>query len=156
MKIRENIGRKREAAALAFTLPEVLIGCAIAAFVFSGFFLCLGEGIAITRVARENLRAGQLLEQQMETIRLYTWDEINSNGFVPTNYLIPFSATSTNTNSFSVYTCNVVITNAPMTESYSNDHVLVTVSLSWTNGNILRQRSMSTIVSKYGLHNYYY
>lgn len=162
MKIRENIGHKRKAGKLAFTLPEVLIGCAIAAFVFSGFFLCLGEGIAITRVARENLRAGQLLEQQMETIRLYTWDEINSNGFVPTNYLIPFSATSTNTNSFSVYTCNVVITNVwsntvpPMTESYSNDHVLVTVSLSWTNGNILRQRSMSTIVSKYGLHNYYY
>ncbi|HZV35142.1 MAG TPA: hypothetical protein VFB72_11265 [Verrucomicrobiae bacterium] len=155
MKIKRFTGQKK-AGKLAFTLPEVLIGTAIAAFVFSGFFLCLSEGIAVTRVARENLRAGQILEQQMETIRLYTWNEINSNGFVPPSFVMPLDATSTNTNTISIYVGSIVITNAPMTESYSNDHVLVTVSLTWTNGNMPRTRQMSTIVSKYGLHNYYY
>jgi type II secretory pathway pseudopilin PulG len=156
MKFTKHTGRKSGWTGLAFTLPEVLIGTAIAAFVFSGFFLCLSQGIAVTRVSRENLRAGQLLQQQMETIRLYTWSEINSNGFVPATFTVPLDPTSTNINTTAVYNGTILITNTPMTESYSNDHVMVTVSLSWTNGAVLRSRQMTTFVSKYGLHNYYY
>jgi hypothetical protein len=156
MKItHEKNSRRCSLLSLAFTLPEVLIATAIGAFVFSGFFLCLTQGVALTRVSRENLRAGQILEQQMETIRLYTWSEINSNGFVPSSFVAPIDPVSTNTNTTSVFTGKILITNAPMTESYSNDHLMVTVSVNWTNG-VSRTRQMSTLVSKYGLHNYFY
>lgn len=45
-----------------------------------------------------------------------------------------------------------------MVESYASSCVLVTVTLNWTNGpnNLTHQRKMSTIVSQYGLHNYFY
>lgn len=156
MKITLKQDRKPETAALAFTLPEVLVAAAIGAFVFSGFFLCLSQGVAVTRLARENLRASQILQQQMETIRLYTWGQINSNGFVPPTFVMPIDPSSTNTNTTAVYLGIIAITNAPMTESYSNDHVLVTVTVKWTNNFVSRTRQMSTIVSQYGLHNYYY
>lgn len=156
MKINLDQGRKPETATLAFTLAEVLVAAAIGAFVFSGFFLCLTQGVTVTRLARENLRASQILEQQMETIRLYTWDQINSNGFVPTSFVFPIDPTSTNTNTTAIYIGSIIITNTAMTESYSNDHVQVTVNVKWTNSFVQRTRQMTTIVSKYGLHNYYY
>jgi len=43
-----------------------------------------------------------------------------------------------------------------MNESYAADHKLVTVSLNWPSGGIQHQRQMTTLVSRYGLHNYYY
>ncbi len=125
--------------------------------VFTGFYLCLSQGLATTEVSRENLRATQILAQQMETIRLYTWGQIQSNGFIPASFTAPFNPTGTQSTNGVVYTAQIAITNAPMTESYASNHVLVTVTLNWTNGNNQQhQRQMSTIVSQYGLHNYFY
>ena len=57
-----------------------------------------------------------------------------------------------------VYTGRVALGSVPgMSESYAGDHVFVTFTLSWTSNNKIHyQRQMSTVVSQYGLHNYYY
>lgn len=150
------IGTAKSAA--AFTLMEVLVVVLVISITFTGFYLCLGQGFATTEVSRENLRATQLLQQQMEIIRLYTWDEINSNGFIPSTFKAPFNAVGTQASNAPVYTGYITITNAPMTESYASNHVLVTVTLKWLSGNgrVPHTRQMSTIVSQYGLHNYFY
>ena len=142
----------------AFTLIEVVVAMLAIDTVFSGFFLCLSQGFATTEMARENLRATQILEDQMETIRLYTWSQINSNGFIPASFTAPFSPAGSQSSDSLVYSGQIVITNAPMVESYASSCVLVTVTLNWTNGpnNLTHQRKMSTIVSQYGLHNYFY
>ncbi len=125
--------------------------------VFAGFYLCLSQGFATTEACRENMRATQILAQQMETIRLYTWSQINSNGFIPASFTVPFNPLGTQSTNGPVYTAQIAITNAPMTEPYASNHVLVTVTLNWTSGNNQQhQRQMSTLVSQYGLHNYYY
>jgi prepilin-type N-terminal cleavage/methylation domain-containing protein len=153
--MRLSLARKRKPACPAFTLIELLFAMVIAAFVFSGFYLCLSEGFAITKVSRENLRAVEILQQQMETIHLYTWDQINSNGFIPATFSAPLApgAKTTNTPAF---TGRISIANPGMTESYASDHKLVTVTLTWTSGGVQRQRQMYTLISKYGMHNYYY
>ena len=50
----------------------------------------------------------------------------------------------------------VTITNAPIADTYSGDMRAVTIALSWTSGDVLRSRSMTTFVSRYGLQNYVY
>jgi prepilin-type N-terminal cleavage/methylation domain-containing protein len=158
MRIGNSCSRPPAHGGGAFTLIEVLVAMVAIGTVFSGFFLCLSQGFATTEAARENLRATQILEDQMETIRLYTWGQINSNGFIPASFTVPFSPAGTQSSGGLVYSGQIVITNAPMVESYASNHVLVTVTLNWTNGNnnLTHQRQMSTIVSEYGLHNYFY
>ena len=156
MKCLDVFDRRRVSCEHAFTLVEVMVSLVVLVVVFAGFYLCLSEGFATARVARESLRASEVLQQQMETIRLYTWTQINSNGFIPATFTVPLDASSTSSTNRPVYTGNITIANAPMTESYSNDHKLVTVTLTWGSGGTQRQRQMSTLVSQFGLHNYYY
>lgn len=138
-------------------MVEVVVAVAIIAITFAGFYLNLSQGFATMDESRENLRATQILGQQMEIIRLYTWSEINSNGFIPASFTAPFNPLATQSTNGPVYTARITITNTAMTESYASNHVLVTVTLNWTSANnISHTRQMSTIVSQYGLHNYYY
>ena len=62
---------------------EVLVAVAIIGTVFVSLYLGMTQGFAIVQVARENLRATQILQEKTEIIRLYTWDQINTAGFIP-------------------------------------------------------------------------
>lgn len=90
----------------------------------------------------------------MEGIRLYTWDEINSNGFVPQTFIAPFHSNQ-QSSSFN-YTGHVSIVDADLTENYSKDVKWVTVTLDWNRQGIPQTRTMKTLISRYGLHNYFY
>jgi Tfp pilus assembly protein PilV len=132
-----------------------MVAVLVFSVVFIGYYMSLTQGLSTMQTCRENLRATQLLMQQMETIRLYTWDQINSNGFVPPTFTAQFDPTRSQ--SYPTFNGSITITNAPMTESYAGNHVYVTVNLSWTSYNKEKHsRQMSTVVSQYGLHNYYY
>jgi prepilin-type N-terminal cleavage/methylation domain-containing protein len=140
---------------MAFTLIEVMVAVAISGIVFVGLYSGISSGFAIVELARENLRAGQILQEKMETIRLYTWSQITTDGFVPTNFT-EFFFTSTQSASGLTYTGTVNIVAAPISESYSNDIKSVTVQVKWTSAGVLRSRDMVTFVSRYGLQNYIY
>jgi len=133
-----------------------MIAATVAAIMFASVYLGLGQGFVVIQSARQNLRATQVLQEKMETIRLYTWDQISSNGFVPPAFTASSDAASTQSSGGLMYSGTFTISPANMTDSYAADHKLVTVALSWSSGGIQRQRQMSTIVSRYGLHNYYY
>src|SRR5207237_8035387 len=74
----------------AFTLIEVAITMAVMGIVFATFYTGIGAGFSLVGLTRENLRADQLLLERMETIRLYSWDQISSNGFIPASFTAPF------------------------------------------------------------------
>ena len=138
----------------AFTLIEVMIGVLFMAVMFASLYLGLGQGFAVIQTARENLRATQIIQEQMETIRLYAWDQM-TNGTVPQTFNAAYDAADIQSTG-RVYYGTIQIDPTPMSESYSNQHRLVTVGLTWTNGTSLRQKRMTTLISRYGLHNYYY
>jgi hypothetical protein len=123
--------------------------------VFVSLYTGISNGFAFAKVTRENLRATQILQEKMETIRLYTWEQLNTPGFVPTNFLEGFYVSGTN-NGGVVYKGQVTIEKSPMTEVYSNNLKQVTIQLAWKSGNVVRTQKMVTLTAKHGLQNYIY
>jgi len=161
--VRLNPNRLRKPAPVhtsksAFTLVEVMVGVAMMAIM--GLALYAGIGFAFTqlRLSRENLRATQILEGKMEIVRQYNWDQVvNLPGFIPTSFTESFfSNNPTNTPANFVYTGKVIVTNAPVTETYSNDLRMIQIQLTWKSGGILHKRQAVTFVSQYGLQRYVY
>jgi hypothetical protein len=120
-------------------------------------YLGMSQGFAVVQLARENLRATQILQEKMESIRLISWTQINTSGFVPRNFTAPFYANEDEQSTDGlIYSGQVIITNVPFNESYSSDLRLVVAEVTWMSGNVPRHRSMRTMVSEYGLQNYIY
>jgi len=133
---------------------------AIAVTTVMGTALYAGIGVAFSqlRLSRENLRATQILEGKMEIVRQYNWNQVATfAGFIPTKFTESFYANNpTNTSANFVYTGTVTITNAPITESYSNDLKMIRINLAWKSGGIIHTRQATTFVSQYGLQRYVY
>lgn len=148
--------RKLNAGA-AFTLVEVAVTTAILGVMVAGFYAAIGAGFSMIGLTRENLRGDQILLEKTETLRLYSWDQINSNGFVPRTFTAPFyPSIGTNANTGITYYGTVNITNSPLTVGYAGNLKLVSVTLTWTNGHNKRTRSMETLVSEFGMQTYIY
>jgi hypothetical protein len=135
----------------------------VAIAVTSTMFLSLYGGLEFgwreIRLGRENVRATQILEEKMEVVRLYNWDQVvNMPGFIPTNFTAPFYADNPADPppGTIIYTGTVQVTSAPLVESYSNALRMIQIQLTWQSGNILRTRQMTTFVSQYGIQRYAY
>ncbi len=137
-------------------MVEVLVAVTVLAIMFISLYSGISAGFAVIQLARENLRATQILQEKMETIRLYTWNQINTPGFIATNFVETFYSVSSNAPSGLTYTGKVAISSSPMTESYSNDLRTVSISLKWTSAGVPRSRAMTTYVTRNGLQNYIY
>jgi len=156
MKLGTLTHPRRQAGLPAFTLVEVVVAVGVLGVTVVALYLAFSQGFGIIQLARENLRATQILQEKTETIRLYTWDQINAPGFIPATFNEPFYAVGSDTNTGLIYSGRLTIANAPLTESYASDMRQVTVEVTWKSGDITRSRSMLTFISRYGLHNYIY
>ena len=154
MKIGANIKQCERRSSAAFTMAEVIMAVGLFGIAFLAAYSGLTQGCKITQATRENERATQILLDKAEILRLYTWDELTNIAFTPlafTNYYNPSGA---NGNQGPAYYGTVTITNAPITETYSTDMMLLTFQLTWANENTSHQRQLTTLVSRYGMHNY--
>ena len=141
----------------AYSLIEAVVATFILAITSTAFYTGLSAGFGVTQFSREEVRATQIMTQQIEAVRLCTWSQL-------TNYTFQqvYDPLATNSaNAGVLYTGQVVITNAssiPNTVSYASDMCLVSVNLSWTNWNgkraIPHSRQMQTQVARYGLQTY--
>jgi type II secretory pathway pseudopilin PulG len=143
--------RRREAA---FSIAEVTCGMAILGTVVAALMTGFTSGMFTMQMARENLRATQIMLERMETIRLYSWDQVCSNGFITTNFTAYYDPNSTNQGT--AYTGSITLTPAPISSSYSNEMKLVKVKLDWKTGNLSRTREFSSYISRNGIQNYIY
>ena len=133
---------------------SVLVGSVMLLALYTSFTF----GIGSVKLAREDLRATQILLQRMETLRLTSFSAIQ-NG-TSTDY---FNPAGTNTgNAGAVYT--ITITTATPTSSdmpvqpvyYMKKMLKVTATATWTNSNQLRTRSLQTYASQAGIQSYVY
>jgi type II secretory pathway pseudopilin PulG len=155
MRIRIQGQRSTKIAELAYSMIEVLVAVVVLAIMFVSLYSGFSAGFAVIQLARENLRATQILQEKMETIRLYTWEQINTPGFIPTNFVDTFYSSGTNSTSMS-YTGRVTIAQPVITEAYSNELKTVKIELRWVSAGVLRNREMQTLVTRNGLQNYIY
>jgi type II secretory pathway pseudopilin PulG len=148
----------------AFSLVEIMVASALAALMFMAGMTAFSSTFRIVALDRENARAVQVLLEKTELLRLYNWDQItgnDTNTSIPSTFTAPYApgtAVTAGNGGFS-YWGTVLITNVPITETYSSDLREVIITLTWTSansGNMLRTRSMTTFVSRYGLQNYPY
>ena len=93
------------------------------------------------------------MSEKLDTIRLYNWTQLNSNGFVQTNFTVGIDPALTNSPAY--YTGRVVLVKNPVAETYRSNLVQVTVNVAWVSSSGRAQnRSMSTFVTTYGIQSY--
>jgi hypothetical protein len=120
----------------------------------------------VVSATRENLRATQIMIEKIEVIRLYSWDEIKTRGYVPTSFTERFEpATATNsvsvgdraaTGSGTSFYGTISFDVPPVNDAYTNSMRQVTITVNWTNGNIGRTRTMYTLIAEKGIHEFIY
>jgi type II secretory pathway pseudopilin PulG len=144
-----------------FSLVEAVVGMALLGLVCMALFSGLFNSTFSVHLARENLRATQIMAEKLDTIRLYSWKQLTNETYIredfnaPLHPPDPLSPPQTNSSS-AVYEGALYIESAPISEVYGKDLRLVTVELKWKTGGLQRNRSMSTLVSRYGTHKYIY
>ena len=137
-------------------MVTIFIVMVVGLSLFAGFT----SGFAVVKVTRENLRATQILVQWMETARLYTWTQVNSNAYVPPVFTDVYDPLGVATNAggtrYVVRTSLQIPTELPA--GYNTNMRTFTVTLYWTNsiGNrsVPQSRQMQTYIARYGLQNY--
>jgi len=136
----------------AFTLVEVLFAMAIIGILVVSMYAAIANSASWVRLCQENETVTQILSEKLDTIRLYNWDQINSNGFVLTNFTVGIDPADTNSRPY--YTGTVAIVEAPITEIYKSNLLQVTVNVKWVSGSRAQNRGMTTFATSYGLHFY--
>ncbi len=146
---------KRCLSSAAFTLIESFLAVAVVGISLVALYLGISSGFQMVQVSRENLRATQIVIERLETIRLYTLDQLTNSTFMPAKF--------TNWYSFQKqggfpYVGTISVSNWSPSENpnYVNDLRLVTVELKWTSAGESRTRSMQTLVARDGLQEYVY
>lgn len=178
-KLRRGGNRKGQAA---FTLPEVLVAVMIVGIVFVSLYAGITRGMALIDSSRDNLRSTQVMLDTMEVMRLYNWEQINSNGFLPTNFVVDLETggivnmSSTTKESETTETtkttesgdtqesseanrayATITVATPTMDQAYKTNIREITVTLTWTNNTgLVSSREMRTFVTRDGLQNYIY
>jgi type II secretory pathway pseudopilin PulG len=150
--------RPKRIVEAGFTLAELMVGCAILGVMVVSLFGGISFGFSSITIARQNLRATQIALEKMEIMRMYSWEQVNSNGFVPKTFTAPFFPVNngSDTNGGLTYFGSIVITNVALSTTYDNDMRTVIVTLNWTNRDVPQTLQMSTYISQYGMQRYIY
>ena len=155
MKIKQLISSAKRRSQAAFSLVESTVALGVLGTTAGAMLTGVVGGTFTMQLARENLRATQIMLEKVETIRLYDWDQINTVGFIPTNFTSYYDPNSTNAPGL-LYQGYLTVGPAPLTNSYAGDMRQVTVQLNWKTGNLDRSRTFTTFIARDGLQNYIY
>jgi len=155
MKMKQFISSRKRRLIAAFSLVEVAIGLGVIGTVAGAMLTGITGGFFTMKMARENLRATQIILEKVETIRLYTWDQINTTNFIPLTFTNRYDPNSTNSQGLS-YMGTMRFAPVPFTAGYSSNMMQITVTLNWTTGQLPRTRTFTTFIAKNGLQDYIY
>lgn len=139
----------------AFTILEVMIAAFVLVLAFTSSLIVLQRGFQAIDSARYTTLAGQILQSQMEKIRLLNWSEltdpVNGPGAFPT--FTPDVAVSSA--QLSHFTCTQSITDAPAPFTGTMKDVTLTATWTGTDG---RQQSLSytTRYGQNGISDFFY
>jgi len=160
------IRRRKFSTPAAYTLVEVIVAVLVLSVMLVSLYGGFSSGFAVVKLARENLRATQILMQKMETVRLLKWSQfLDTNTFLQPAFLDYYDPAGTNANATGATYRGFVSTNAAtgIPNDYAANMRAVTVDIYWTNYlkgatniPIVRTRQMKTLVARYGMQNYVY
>jgi type II secretory pathway pseudopilin PulG len=152
--MRIRCGSKLECA---MTLVDVTIAIAVLGIMAGGILGSFRYGLFIMQMARENQRATQIMLEKVETIRLYNWTQVNSNGFIPSTFTDVYDPQAPEGSQGAIYYGRIIgPTNVSFTSTYSTNLRQVTVAVNWTTRDVSRSNSVTTYIARDGLQLYVY
>ena len=158
MFLGPQIKTRRHTRAWGYSLVEVLIAFGVGGVVFITLYAGLARGFSSVQSTHHRLRATQILTEKLEVIRLYSWSQINTAGFIPasfTEYYQP-STNSVSRNRGIAYSGTLTLTNSAILPAYGDTMRRVIAQVKWVSGGITNQQRMETFISRYGVQNYIY
>ena len=153
MRLRGFVAKGRLLGNSGFTLIEGVVGIGMMGLLIVCLYTGMTTGFSTVRLARENLRATQVIQEKFEELRLYTWDQINDSSYVPPTFTASFYNGNGQTNQ-AAYSGTVKVTRSGISDAYADDLRLVTITVNWTSGSLPRTRTASSFVARYGMQNY--
>lgn len=159
MKIRLPIVSRVRRGLAAFSIMEVTLGLGIVGMATAALFSAFTSGFFTMRMARENIRATQIMLEKVETIRLYSWQQITNTGFIPNTFTNKYDPVSQIGDGGLVYrgTLNITPVNAIENNAdYTDSMRLITVRVNWQTGSLRRTREFKSYVSRFGMQDYIY
>ena len=155
--LKSKKGADCQPVTAAFSLTEVMVSIFLLGIGAVSIFGGISTSFAIVKTAREDLRATQIMLDKMETIRLYTWDQLNTPGFVPTNYVANYDGDGSDTNYTGiVYNGSMSIEPYSASTGFQTNLISVKTTLQWVQNGIVRNREMQSLVARNGLQDYIY
>jgi type II secretory pathway pseudopilin PulG len=140
------------------TLVDVIMSIALLGVMAGGILGSFRYGFFTLQLLRENQRATQILLEKVETLRLYSWDQVNTPGFIPSNlpteYYDPQAPVGSQGAAY--HGTLTAPASVPFSTSYSTNMRQLTLTLNWTTRNISHTRSLTTYIAKDGVQNYVY
>src|SRR5437879_3585877 len=115
---------------VGFTLLEAVASFAIFGVCFGALLAGLSWNVSSVKTARETVRATQIMEDKLDTIRLYSWGQIMTPGFITNQFYASFCPASVLWGSNApglTYTGSITIAAAPLTESYQTNIMQVRI-----------------------------
>ncbi len=150
----------RRARTAAFNLIEAAVAMAIIGIAIIALYSALLTGVEVVQRSREDLRATQVMVELMDTLRLYSWDQITDPTFTPKKFDVeydPIAATNGGSGGF-IYECVMKVQGGPGGTTYNGDMKTVTLDIGWQTGTGKngRSRTFVTYVTRNGLQSYIY
>jgi Tfp pilus assembly protein PilV len=144
---RGLLGRSRR----AFTILEVAIAGTVLLMGLCSCLLALQKGYIAIDTARRSSMAAQLMQSEIERLRMKSWTEIYALKNTGEDITGTVSAMYANSDAAANFTVTRSITEPKASM------LVIKVTVTWTGmNNISHTRSLQTQYSKNGLHDFYY
>lgn len=142
-----RMGFRKASSNSGFTLVEVMVAAVLLLLILSAGFGALSRGMRLIELSRDETRASQILQSEIEWLRTYHWTALNA---------LPAESVYSPVDLFtSAYADRYEITRAITTRSSTQRRV--TMQVAWTdNRGMDHVREYMTLISKDGLYDYYY
>src|SRR6266699_4674638 len=131
-----SLRKTHGSAPVAHTLVEVVVSIFVLSILVISPYGGFSSGFAVVQLARDNLRATQIMMQKMETIRLLKWSQLlDTNNFLQPAFQDYYDPAGTSTGCAGAIYQGFVATNAAsgVPNDYQGNMRAITVTIYWTN-----------------------
>ena len=155
-----------------FTLVEAIFSLGVVGVLIICLYSAFSSGYSGVQFSREDARATQILVAKMDQMRLFSWDQISTNGvpdefaehFNPEQDVAPLQVGKKGKGKKKgknqpplVYIGEIKIKDGPGDVTYKDDIKEIEIELEWVSQNgMTRKRKLTTYIARYGLQNYVY
>jgi Tfp pilus assembly protein PilV len=148
-------GRSRFRGKGGFTLVEVGVAGTVLVMGLCSALFSLQHGFQALDTARNSTLAAQIMQSEIERLRLLGWTEITNPAIIPANGTIDLNQVYSNNSVIAGhFTATRIVTPSVGREDTMLD---ISITVTWKSYNgVTHNRSFKTRYSKNGLYDYYY